>query len=170
MTGEAVAAGERHAAQLRAALGQDAPLWLPTVTGVVLDRSGTHTLLVRRPETGLWAPVAVLLGPAIEPADAIEDAVLSETGERVVAEHLVWVQVTRPLAYSSGARAQYLNLVFRLRGDRGQDSSAAVWFPLDALPGDMGTDHRERISAVTANRPAARFGRGGPAGAPGEGR
>ncbi len=150
---------DEYVAGLRAAVGH-APLWLLSVTGVVVDADAVRTLLVRRPETGLWAPVATVLGPREEPAPAIGAAVLRDTGVRTTADHLAWVHVTRPLQYANGDRAQYLNLVFRLRAARATDASepaSARWFPLDGLPPDLGADHRERIDAALAPDAATRL-------------
>ncbi|GLI29007.1 putative MutT/NUDIX-family protein [Agromyces rhizosphaerae] len=154
-------AADDHVARLRAAVGH-APLWLLSVTGVVIDADASRTLLVRRPETGLWAPVAAVLGPGEEPAPAIERAVHAEAGTHATVEQLAWVHVTRPLRYANGDRAQYLNLVFRLRVEQATDApepATARWFPLDGLPPDLGADHRERIDAALAPDRATRFAR-----------
>ncbi|MGH8967712.1 MAG: NUDIX domain-containing protein, partial [Actinomycetes bacterium] len=53
-------------AALRAHVGHDL-LWLPGVSGVVLDDEG-RLLLGRRADNGLWAGVSGILDPGEDPA------------------------------------------------------------------------------------------------------
>lgn len=146
---------EHYVGRLRAAVGHD-PLWLTSVTAVVVDASHATTLLVTRPATGLWAPVAAVLGPGEEPARAAVAAVRREAGLEATPRRLAWVHATRELTYPSGDRAQYVNLVFLLEAT-GEPGPDARWCALDALPHDMGRDHVGRITAALAAGPATRF-------------
>lgn len=143
--------GDEYVARLRAAVGH-APLWLASVTGVVFDPERARTLLVTREQTGLWAPVAAVLGPGEEPAVAVRRAVLDATTVTATVDRLAWVHVTRELTYANGDRAQYLNLVFALTAT-GEHGEGARWVSLDSLPADMAPDHRERIMAALADGP-----------------
>lgn len=133
--------------ELRRSIGT-APLWLTGATAVVLD--GDRMLLIRRSDTGEWAPVTGIVDPAEEPAVAAEREAAEEAGVVVVAERLSSSWVTEPVHYANGDRAQYLDLTFRCRyvsGDpRPVDGEAleVAWFALDALP-PMRADFAARI-------------------------
>lgn len=123
---------------LRRKVGHDL-LWLPGVTAVVLDGSGS-VLLVRRADTREWAPVSGIVDPGEQPAVCAEREVHEETGVRARVERLVSVTSTEPVTHVNGDRAQYLDLTFRceyVSGDAhvGDDESLEVrWFALDHLP------------------------------------
>ena len=147
--------GEQYVGRLRAAVGHE-PLWLTSVTAVVVDPARTATLLVTRPATGLGAPVAVVLGPGEEPAHAAVAAVSRETGLTATPHRLAWVHATRELTYPNGDRAQYVNLVFLMEAS-GEPGAGARWCAFDSLPDDMGQDHVERITAALAEGEPTRF-------------
>jgi 8-oxo-dGTP pyrophosphatase MutT (NUDIX family) len=153
--------------QLRRKVGTDL-LWLPGATAVVLRETGaagpggTEVLLVRRSDDGRWTPVTGIVDPGEHPAVTATREVLEETGVSCEVEALVWVNVTDPVTYVNGDRAQFLDHTFRCRYLAGQahpaddESSAVAWFPLDALP-TLQERHAERIRiAVQHTSPVRR--------------
>jgi 8-oxo-dGTP pyrophosphatase MutT (NUDIX family) len=142
---------------LRLSIGT-APLWLMGATAVVLD--GERILLIRRSDTGEWAPITGIIDPAEEPAVAAVREAAEEAGVEIVAERLTSTWVTEPVLYPNGDRAQYLDLTFRCRyvgGDpRPVDGEAleVAWFALDDLP-PMRDDFAARIrNALEPDGPA----------------
>lgn len=137
-----------------------APLWMPGVTAVVVDR--TRVLLVRRSDNGEWAPVTGIIDPEEEPARAAVREVLEETGVVAEVSRLAGVGVSPLRAHANGDLAAYLNLTFRceyVSGDAlvGDDESFEVgWFERDALP-DLREEHSERIDVALEDRAEARF-------------
>jgi ADP-ribose pyrophosphatase YjhB (NUDIX family) len=134
--------------ELRRAVG-NAPLWLASVTAVTIhDRK---VLLVKRSDNGAWTPVTGIVEPGENPADCAAREVSEETGVSARPVRLAWVHVTRPAVHANGDRAQYLDHVFRMQWLSGEpfaaddESSAAAWFDLDALP-PMTEDMRRRIA------------------------
>ena len=49
--------------ELRAKVGTH-PLWLSGVTAIVLDADSSAILLIRRSDTGEWAPITGIIDPA----------------------------------------------------------------------------------------------------------
>ncbi len=151
---------------LRARIGTDL-LWLPGVSGVVVDDDG-RLLLGRRADTGLWAVVSGILEPGEEPAPAVVREVLEETGVHVEVVALTAVSVTERVRYPNGDQAQYLDVCFWCRPLSGEahvaddESLEVAWFPADALPEPMAATSRERIARTTACI-AAQAGGGSPA-------
>jgi 8-oxo-dGTP pyrophosphatase MutT (NUDIX family) len=143
-------------AHLRSHIGHDL-LWLPGVTGVVLD-DDDRLLLGRRADNGLWALVSGILEPGEEPAVGLVREVEEETG--VVAEvvALAHLSSTHRVTYPNGDESQYLDLTFLCRyvdGEArvGDDESTEVgWFPLGALPDDVTATSRERLARTLAFR------------------
>lgn len=142
---------------LRAVIGTR-PLWLIGATAVVLD--GDRILLIRRSDTGEWAPITGIVDPAEEPAVALVREAKEEADVDIEVERLASTWVTPPVVYANGDRAQYLDLSFRCRylgGDpKPVDGEAleAAWFPLDELP-PMRREFAERIRlARNADGPA----------------
>ncbi|PPF57419.1 NUDIX hydrolase [Clavibacter michiganensis] len=141
-----------------------APLWLSGVTAVILD--GPRVLLVRRGDTGAWAPVSGILEPGEEPAVGAWREAEEETGVDVVVERLVSVRTTGEVSYPNGDRASYLDLTFRCRYASGEarvnddESSEVAWWPVDALP-DMPADYRQRIRDALDDEPETRIVRPG---------
>ncbi|MBK7624568.1 MAG: NUDIX domain-containing protein [Kineosporiaceae bacterium] len=136
------------------------PLWLSGVTAVVLHDD--QVLLALRSDTREWTPVTGIIDPAEQPADAAIREVAEEAAVHAIAERLVMVHVTDPVVYANGDRAQYLDLVFRMRWVSGDPHPAdgenleARWFALDDLP-PMAATMRVRIEAALDDEPAARF-------------
>lgn len=146
---------------LRAHIGT-MPLWLSGVTAVVFDDAALRVLLIRRSDTGEWAPITGIVDPGEQPAVAAAREAEEEAGVRISVDRLAGVHVTAPLVYDNGDRAQYLDLTFACRyldGDpRPVDGEAleVAWFALDALP-ELGDDFAERIADAVHPGPAARF-------------
>ncbi len=141
-------------AALRSRIGTDL-LWMPGVSGVVLDDDG-RLLLGQRADTGQWAVISGILEPGEDPAVGLAREVLEETGVEVVVDALVAVTVTDPVEYPNGDRSQYLDLAFTCRpvspaaaaaAHVADDESLAVaWFAPDDLPDDVAASSRERIA------------------------
>jgi ADP-ribose pyrophosphatase YjhB (NUDIX family) len=145
--------------QLREKVGHDL-LWLPGVTAVVLH--GPDVLLVRRSDTGGWAPVTGIVDPGEHPAQAVVRETLEETGVECVVDELVWVNVTEPTVHVNGDHAQYLDHTFRCSYVGGEPHAAddesweVRWFPVDGLP-PMKPELRERILTAVGHAGAARI-------------
>ena len=124
-------------AHLRRFVGHD-ELWLMGANVVVL-RDG-EVLLVRRADTGDWAPIGGIVDPGEHPAETARREALEEAGVHIEVERMLWLVVNDPLTYPNGDRCQYLDHGFRARwvggeAQVGDDESTDVrWFPVDALP------------------------------------
>ncbi|MEV7961526.1 NUDIX hydrolase [Oerskovia paurometabola] len=140
-------------AALRSRVGADL-LWMPGVSGVVIDDAG-RLLLGRRADTGQWAVVSGILEPGEDPAVGLAREVLEETGVAVYVDALTGVTVTPPVEYPNGDRSQYLDLCFLCRpvspaaaaaAHVADDESLAVaWFAPDDLPADLAASTSERL-------------------------
>jgi len=138
---------------LRAHVGHDL-LWLPGVSGVVLDDEG-RLLLGRRTDTGRWAVPSGILDPGEDPAVGLVRELLEETGVDAVVDALVSVTVTDPVDYPNGDRSRYLDLCFLCRpADAASAARAHVaddesldvaWFSPDDVPADLTPSSAERI-------------------------
>lgn len=139
---------------LRARIGTDL-LWLPGVSGVVVDEDG-RLLLGRRSDTGAWAVVSGILEPGEEPGVAIVREILEETGVHAEVVALTAVSVSEHVTYPNGDEAQYLDVCFWCRpvgGDAhvADDESLEVgWFAPDALPAPLTPSSRDRIDRTLA--------------------
>ena len=146
---------------LRAAIGT-APLWLSGVTAVVVRDS--QLLMVKRADTLRWTPVTGIIDPGEHPAVAAEREVLEEAGVIAVAERLASVNVTDPVVYPNGDRAQYLDHTFLCRYVSGDPHPAdgenveARWFELDSLP-ELSASFTDRVGSALTGETAARFQR-----------
>jgi ADP-ribose pyrophosphatase YjhB (NUDIX family) len=146
---------------LREKIGHEL-LWLPGVTSVVLREN--EVLLVRRADTGAWAPVTGIVDPGEHPARTATREVAEETGVSCEIEALVWVNVTGPLVHVNGDRAQYLDHTFRCRYLGGvahvadDESSEVGWFPVGRLP-EMETVFEDRILAAVGHAGPVRLDR-----------
>ncbi|MEF2976095.1 NUDIX hydrolase [Subtercola sp. YIM 133946] len=144
---------------LREKIGHE-QLWLTGVTAVV-EHDG-RLLMVKRGDTGAWTPVTGIIDPGEEPAVAAAREVLEEAGVVAVAERLAWVHVLPPMTYPNGDRAQYLDLVFRMRWVSGipypadGENTEARWFTVDALP-PHSHGFADRIARALSGDTAARF-------------
>ena len=131
--------------ELRRKIGQDL-LWIPGVTAVVFD-AADRVLLVRRTDTGEWAPIGGILEPGEQPAVCAAREVLEESGVHVRVQRLVAVQSEPPGAYPNGDRVQFLDLCFSCRPLGGEarvnddESTDVRWWPLAALPDLTAREH-----------------------------
>lgn len=143
---------------LRAHIGTEM-LWLPGVSGVVLDGNG-RILLAQRVDDERWTVISGILEPGEEPAAGLAREVLEETGVRVHVEAFSALSVTEPILYGNGDRSQYIDLCFVCRPvDAGEaaaahvadDESLAVgWFAPDELPSGLSSSSRDRIAWTLA--------------------
>ena len=116
-------------------------LWMPGVTALVLDRSRTRMLAVRRTDDGAWTPVTGIIDPGEEPAVAGVREVAEEAGIACWALRLLDVRTLPTITYPNGDRAQYLDLCFLCEADEDAvpfpadgENSEARWFPVDEPP------------------------------------
>ncbi len=140
-------------AALRSHVGTDL-LWMPGVTGVVIDDDG-RLLLGQRADSGQWAVISGILEPGEDPAVGLAREVLEETGVSVRVDALTGVTVTPVVEYPNGDRSQYLDLCFLCRpvspaaaaaAHVADDESLAVaWFAPDDLPADLAASTSERL-------------------------
>lgn len=138
---------------LRAQIGNH-PLWLPGVSGVVLDETG-RILLAQRADDAEWTVISGVLDPGEEPAVGLAREVLEETGVRVHVEAFSALSVTGPIVYENGDRSEYVDLCFVCRpldaaeaaaAHVADDESRAVgWFAPDDLPVGLKDSSRDRI-------------------------
>lgn len=138
------------------------PLWLSGATAVVLDAD--RILLIRRSDTGEWAPITGIIDPGEEPAAAAEREALEEAGVVIVAERLSSTWVTSPVVYSNGDRARFIDLTFRCRYLSGDpepvdgEALEVAWFPIDAMP-PLREEFAARIRYALDAEGPARFSR-----------
>lgn len=115
-----------------------APLWLMGANALIL-RDG-EVLLVRRSDTGVWAPVSGIVDPGEHPAETAVREALEEAGVTIEIDRLMWLVVTEPVTYPNGDRCQFVDHGFRARWVAGEavvgddESTDAAWFPVDRLP------------------------------------
>lgn len=144
--------------RLRAGVGHDL-LWLPGVSGVIVDDDG-RLLLGRRADNGQWAVVSGILDPGEEPALAIVREVLEETGVHAEVVALTAVSSSAVIHYANGDAAQYLDICFWCRPVGGEahvaddESTEVGWFSPDSLPADLMDTSVERIGRTLAYRAA----------------
>lgn len=139
-----------------------APLWMSGVTAVVLDRSHTHVLLVRRADTGAWTHVTGIIDPGEQPGVAAAREVREEAGIDARMVRLIDVRTLPEITYANGDRAQYLDLCFlaeHLSGDphpADRENTEARWFGLDELPA-LSERFAEQLEIALSGRLQAGF-------------
>lgn len=127
--------------ELRRHVGH-APLWLMGANALILRGEGdaAEVLLVRRSDTGEWAPVSGIVDPGEHPAVTVVREAAEEAGVEIEVDRMLWCVVTEPDVCPNGDRVQFLDHGYRARwvsGDPvvGDDESTDVgWFPAAALP------------------------------------
>ncbi len=138
-------------------------LWLSGVSAVVLDDRG-HILLTHRADTERWAIVSGILEPGEEPGPAALREILEETAIEAELIRLTSVDVTAPIQYTNGDRAQYLDVCFLAKYVSGtarpaDDENIDVgWFAPDALPDNLSEHSALRIEKALTGAPQAWFG------------
>ncbi|MGG5171969.1 NUDIX hydrolase [Pseudarthrobacter sp. J1738] len=148
--------------ELREKIGH-APLWLPGVTGVVVDDRG-YVLLVRRADNGAWTTVTGILDPGEEPAVGTVREIEEETGVIAEAERILAVQVHGPITFPNGDVSSFQSTVFLCRYVSGEarvnddESSDVRWFSPDELP-EMSDRHLDLISMALAPEQRTLFAR-----------
>lgn len=148
---------------LRRAVG-DAELWLIGVTAVVVHDG--RLLLVRRSDTGEWAPITGIVDPGEEPAVCARREAKEEACVDIRVDRLASISTTPVITHANGDRARYLDHTFAcgwLGGDArvGDEESTDVrWWPLDDLP-PMSERMRTRVRDALEGGPEARFVGGG---------
>ncbi|TRW43515.1 NUDIX hydrolase [Georgenia yuyongxinii] len=132
-------------------------LWLPGVTGVVLD-DADRVLLGRRADNGRWALPSGILEPGEQPARGLVREVAEETGVDVRVHALTSVGAGDEVRYPNGDRSQYLDLTFWCEPVGGEahvaddESLAVAWYPLHQLPADLTASSGERLGHALAFR------------------
>ena len=141
---------------LRSRIGHEL-LWLPGVTGVVLDEAD-RLLMGRRADNGLWALISGILEPGEEPAQGLVREIAEETGVRAEVLALTSISSGDRVTYPNGDVSQYLDLTFLCRHLDGEpfvaddESTEVGWFPLDGLPDRVTVSSRSRLAAALAYR------------------
>lgn len=124
--------------ELREKIGHSL-LWLPGVTGLVVDRSD-RVLLVRRADTLRWALVTGCLDPGEQPAFGIVREIFEETGVTAEVERVLAVEATDRAEHVNGDWTVFMDVCFVCRPTGGvahvhDDESVDVgWFPITDLP------------------------------------
>ena len=132
---------------LRASIGH-APLWLMGANALVIR--GDEVLLVRRSDTGEWAPISGIVDPGEHPSETAVREALEEAGVVIEVERLLWTVVMEEITYANGDRCRFLDHGFRARWVSGEpyvadeESTEVAWFPVDALP----SPRQERLDAM----------------------
>lgn len=137
---------------------RDGPPAHLTASALVLDLSGTSTLLVAHRKAGMWVQPGGHLedGDATLAAGALREAA-EESGLPPTALHLALGGQPFDLsrhAFAFGACAEHLDVAFLLVADPGaptavsEESDDVAWWPLDALPAGIVPDLPPRLRAA----------------------
>ena len=130
--------------ELREKIGHDL-LWLPAVTGLVVD-DADRVLLVQRADNLRWTLVAGFLDPGEQPAAGVVREILEETGVSAEVQRVLAVEATQQIRYGNGDLAVCMDVAFVCRPTGGvahvnDDESVDVrWCPIEELP-DMPERH-----------------------------
>ncbi|MCT1429185.1 NUDIX domain-containing protein [Brachybacterium muris] len=137
-------------------------LWMSGVTAVILDRSHTHVLLVRRADNGAWTHIIGIIDPGEQPAVAAAREVREEAGIETRMVRLIDVCTLPEMTYDNGDRAQYLDLCFLAEHLSGEpqpadgENTEARWFALDELP-QLSERFAEQLQIALSGRLQAGF-------------
>ena len=127
--------------EIREKIGHDL-LWLPGVTGLVVDEAD-QVLLVRRADNLRWTLVTGCLDPGEQPAAGIVREILEETGVTARVRRVLSVEATSQITHVNGDQAVFLDVAFVCEKTAGiarvnDDESVDVgWFPISELPDDL---------------------------------
>ena len=130
---------------LRERIGHDL-LWLPGVTGLVVDEAD-RLLLVRRADTLRWTLITGCLDPGEQPAHGVAREILEETGVIAEVERILAVEATAPSQHANGDQTVFMDVAFVCRPTGGRarvnddESVDVAWFPVMDLP-DMPQRHQ----------------------------
>lgn len=147
---------------LREHVGQ-APLPLIGVTAIVFRDE--KVLLGKRADNGVWQPIAGIVEPGEEPADAAARECLEEAGVVVSVDRLALVQQLPRVTYVNGDQVDFLDLVFRCTWVSGEPHPAdgelteVRFYDLGAM-GDLDQAEVRKIALAVAEDDPAHF-RGG---------
>jgi 8-oxo-dGTP pyrophosphatase MutT (NUDIX family) len=148
---------------IRKKVGHDL-LWLPGVTGLVVDGED-RVLLVRRADNLRWTLVSGCLDPGEPPAVGIVREILEETGVTARAERVLAVDVTGHHTHPNGDQTVFMDSAFLCRATGGSarvndDESVDVrWFPIGELP-DLPERHGKYVKWYLGGSEAAWFDEG----------
>ncbi|WP_309066334.1 NUDIX hydrolase [Microbacterium sp.] len=148
--------------RLRERVGHE-PLPLVGVTAVVFRDE--KVMLGRRADNGAWQPIAGIVEPGEEPADAAARECLEEAGVVVSVDRLALVHRLPRVTYANGDQVDYLDLVFRCSWVSGDprpvdgELSEVGFYDLAAM-GDLDQSEVRRIALAVAEDDPAHF-RGG---------
>lgn len=140
-----------------------APLALTGVTAIVFRDE--KVLLGKRADNGAWEPIAGIVEPGEEPADAAARECLEEAGAVVSVDRLALVQQQPRITYPNGDQVDFLDLVFRCTWVSGDPHPAdgelteVGFYDLGAM-GDIDQSHVRKIALAVAEDDPAHF-RGG---------
>ena len=124
--------------ELRKRVGHDL-LWLPGVTGLVVD-DADRVLLVQRADNLRWTLVSGFLDPGEQPAVGIVREILEETGVSAEVQRVLSVGATKNVRYPNGDEIVSLDVAFVCRPTGGEarvndDESVDVrWCAIEELP------------------------------------
>lgn len=127
--------------ELRRHIGH-APLWLMGANALVLRGEGddAEVLLVRRSDTGQWAPISGIVDPGEHPAVTAVREAAEEAGVEIEVDRMLWCVVTDPDVCPNGDQVQFLDHGYRARWVSGEpvvgdeESTDVGWFRVSALP------------------------------------
>ena len=146
--------------EIRKKIGHDL-LWLPGVTGVVVDDE-QRVLVVRRADNLRWTLVSGCLDPGEAPAVGIVREILEETGVTARAERVLAVDVTGQFAHPNGDETVFMDVAFLCRATGGtarvnDDESVDVgWVPIADLP-ELPERHQAYVKQYLSGVEAAWF-------------
>ncbi len=148
--------------ELRSRVGH-APLWIPSVSAVVLDDRDRVLLTLRR-DFRQWAVISGILEPGEEPAEGILREIREETGIEAELIRIGCIDVTPLMTYLNGDQAQFLDVCFLARHVSGvarvgdEENLDVAWFAPDEIPTEIRQTSVLRIDKTMSGAPEAWFG------------